>query len=89
MGVLTAVGQRFHTLTTTTTEPALAMEVVPAGDQTATQIADSKEKRDVDADTIHKGEGEGTHQDVEAGVAKVEAAQAVWGKYGRWIIIAG
>jgi len=29
------------------------------------------------------------HADIEGGVARVEAAQAVWGTHGKYIIVAG
>ena len=53
----------------------------------ATQTNDG-EKNDADAD-IETAQKPVHPTPVESGVARVEAVQAVWGKYGRYIIIAG
>lgn len=44
----------------------------------------SHELRDRDSD----GKGDGT-EPVESGVGTIEAAQAIWGKKGRWLVITG
>lgn len=45
-----------------------------------------QEKLDSEVVEISKADH---HADIEGGVARVEAAQAVWGKHGKYIIIAG
>lgn len=49
---------------------------------------DNKNDADVDVEALQKPSFD-PHPPVEAGVAAVEAVQAVWGKRGRYLIIAG
>lgn len=53
----------------------------------ATQTGNKKDV-DVDVETIHKPDLI-PQSNVEAGVARVEAVQAVWGKRGKYMIIVG
>jgi hypothetical protein len=63
----------------------------PAEDNTTTHpvpeiIADG-ESQEVDQD--HDDSEKQVGMPVEAGVGAIEAAQAIWGKKGRWLIIIG
>lgn len=49
---------------------------------------DDKNDAEFDVEALHKPVFD-PHPPVEAGVAAVEAVQAVWGKRGRYFIIAG
>jgi len=62
-----------------------AVEVAPEGQQTSTQGRSEKQNVDVDIET----QKQMASPPVENGVARVEAAQAVWGKHGRYLIILG
>lgn len=46
----------------------------------------TEKKNDID---IEAQKAETHHADVENGVAQVEAVQALWGKKGKWLVIAG
>jgi hypothetical protein len=81
MGVITSIGRQFRP-PTTHTEP---VQFAPELAQSIAQ-GTAAEKDDVEFDTIQKPT---YHRDIESGVARVEAAQAVWGKNGKWILVAG
>jgi hypothetical protein len=65
------------------------------------EIVDSQDATEMHPTTVAHADGEKKEPDVEvslkatqpldveSGVARVEAAQAVWGKNGKYIIIAG
>lgn len=84
MGFLDTVNRNFRPVAV----HAPAAEVSPQGQETVETQRSNNEKiesGDVDVDAIDKP----VHRDVESGVARVEAVQAVWGKYGFWIVAAG
>ena len=83
MGILNSISKTFQPVTVHAPETITATS--EPGIETA---AANTEKNDVEVDIDLKATGE-VRQDLESGVARVEAAQAVWGKYGFWIIAAG
>ncbi|PVH82237.1 siderochrome-iron transporter [Cadophora sp. DSE1049] len=83
MGILNSISRTFQPVT------VHAPETTTAASEPGIEVAAvNTEKNDVEVDIDLKATGE-ARQDLESGVARVEAAQAVWGKYGFWIIAAG
>ena len=83
MGLLDAVKQRIRAVAPEeiTTAPTGAGPEAAPGSQLPTD-PDALEARS----TIDEKNGV-LETNVEAGVATIEAAQAIWGKSGRWIVI--
>ena len=85
MGILNSISKTFQPVTVHAPETTAASATSEPGIEAA---APNTEKNDVEVDIDLKTTGE-ARQDLESGVARVEAAQAVWGKYGSWIVAAG
>lgn len=74
-------------------QPEVTQGVAPSSEQNTVEPQRANNEKDViegardtdDGDVIEKP----VARDVEAGIAKVEALQAVWGKNGFWIVAAG
>jgi hypothetical protein len=81
MGFLTTITAQLQPLP----DPIVSQEIHEMPQ--AAQTGDKKEAA-VDVETIHKPDLI-PQSNVEAGVARVEAVQAVWGKRGKYMIIVG
>ncbi|RFU29512.1 hypothetical protein B7463_g6836, partial [Scytalidium lignicola] len=82
MGLINVITTQLHP----STEQGDVVEVAAQTSQPATRGKEIEEINVDDAETIQKPD---YRHDVEGGVARVEAVQAVWGKHGKYLIILG
>ena len=93
MGLIDSINRSFRPVNLQHRELEVTPGVAPPQGQDTIQQQKPNGEKDLiegaadvdDLDIIEKP----IHRDVESGVARVEAIQAVWGKYGLWLIGAG